>query len=111
MYFRKLQERSSIYLLLYVDAILIASKSKDEIEKLKTQLNKEFEMKDLVKVKKILGMDVCRDRARGKVNLSQKQDLKKVLQQFGMTEQTKHVSIPLASHFNLSTQLSPPTDA
>ena len=36
VYFRKLQERSFIYLLLYVDDMLIASKSKDEIEKLKT---------------------------------------------------------------------------
>ena len=36
VYFRKLQEGSFIYLLLYVDDMLIASKSKDEIEKLKT---------------------------------------------------------------------------
>ncbi|KAH9688516.1 hypothetical protein KPL70_015148 [Citrus sinensis] len=56
--------------------------SKDEIEKLKTQLNQEFEMKNLGEVKKILGMEICRDRARGKVSLSHKQYLKKVLQQF-----------------------------
>ncbi|KAH9688522.1 hypothetical protein KPL70_015149 [Citrus sinensis] len=43
---------------------IIASKSKDEIEKLKTQLNQEFEMKDLDEAKKILGMEICRDRAR-----------------------------------------------
>ena len=111
VYFRKLQEESFIYLLLYVDDMLIASKSKDKIEKLKTQLNQEFEMKDLGEVKKILGMEICRDRARGKVSLSQKQYLKKVLQQFGMTEQTKPVSSPLASYFKLSAQLSPSTDA
>ena len=56
-------------------------------------------------------MEICRDRARGKVSVSQKQYLKKVLQQFGMTEQTKPVSTPLASHFKLSAQLSPSTDA
>ena len=111
MYFRKLQEGSFLYLLLYVDDMLIASKSKDEIEKLKTQLNQEFEMKDLGEAKKILGMEICRDRARGKVSLSQKQYLKKVLQQFGMTEQKKPVSTLLASHFKLSAQLSPSTDA
>ena len=86
MYFRKLQEESFIYLLLHVDDMEIASKSKDEIEKLKTQLNQEFKMKDLGEAKKILGMEICRDRARSKVSLSQKQYLKKVLQQFGMTE-------------------------
>ncbi|KAH9800324.1 hypothetical protein KPL71_000620 [Citrus sinensis] len=51
------------------------------------------------------------DRARGKVSLSQKQYLNKVLQQFGMIEQTKPVSTPLASHFKLSAQLSPSIDA
>ena len=66
--------------------MLIVSKSKDEIEKLKTQLNQEFEMKDLGKAKKILGMEICRNRACGKVSLSQKQYLKKVLQQFDMIE-------------------------
>ncbi|KAH9684938.1 Integrase catalytic domain-containing protein [Citrus sinensis] len=88
----------------------VTSKSKDKIEKLKTQLNQEFEMKDLVEVKKIIVMKICRDRARGKVSLFQKQYFKKVLQQFGMTEQTKPVSTPLASYFKLSTQLSASTD-
>ena len=53
MYFRKVQEGSFIYLLLYVDNILITSKSKDETEKLKSQLNQEFKMKDLSEAKKI----------------------------------------------------------
>ncbi|KAH9687230.1 hypothetical protein KPL70_014688 [Citrus sinensis] len=55
----------------------VTSKSKDEIKKLKTQLNQEFEIKDLGEAKKILCMEICRDRARGKVSLSQKQYLKK----------------------------------
>ena len=67
-------------MLLYVDDMLIASKSKDEIEKLKTQLNQEFEMKDLSEVKKIIHIEICRDKARGIVGLSYKQYLKKLLQ-------------------------------
>ena len=70
MYFHKLQKGSFIYLLLYIDDMLITFKSKDEIEKLKTQLNQEFMMKDLGEVKKILDMEICRDRARDKVSLS-----------------------------------------
>ena len=66
-------------LLLYVDDMLIASKSKDEIKKLKTQLNQEFEMKDLSEVKKILGMKICRDRAPNKVSIYEKQYLNNVL--------------------------------
>ncbi|KAG8477849.1 hypothetical protein CXB51_027472 [Gossypium anomalum] len=49
-------------------------------------------------------------RAHDRVSLSQKQYLKKVLQQFGMNEQTKPISTPLASHLKLSTQLSPSTN-
>ncbi|KAG8497200.1 hypothetical protein CXB51_008576 [Gossypium anomalum] len=108
--FKKLQEGTFIYLLLYVDYMLIASKSKVEIERLKTQINLEFEMKDLGKAKKILGMEIWRDRAHDRVSLSQKQYLKKVLQQFGINEHTKPVSTPLASHFKLSALLSPSTN-
>src|SRR5438128_12460575 len=47
---------SVIYLLLYVDDMLIAAKDKSDIAKLKAQLSKEFEMKDLGAAKKILDM-------------------------------------------------------
>ena len=39
VYFCKLQDGSFIFLPLYVDDMLIASKNKDEIEKLNIQLN------------------------------------------------------------------------
>ena len=67
-------------------------------------------MKDLGEAKKILGMKICRDRARNKVSLYQKQYLKNVLKQFDMAEQTKPVSTLLASHFKLFAQLFPSTD-
>ncbi|KAI3461519.1 hypothetical protein Pfo_018182, partial [Paulownia fortunei] len=62
VYLHKLQDGSFIYLLLYVDDMLIASQSQMEIDKLKAQLNQEFEMKDLGKAKKILGIEISRDR-------------------------------------------------
>ena len=86
VYFYKLRDGSIIYLLLYVDDMLIASKSQDEVEKLKTQFNQKFEMKDLSEAKKILNIEIIRDKKRVKVYLSQRQYLKKVLQRFGMTE-------------------------
>ncbi|VVA40018.1 PREDICTED: Retrovirus-related, partial [Prunus dulcis] len=109
VYFRKLQDGTFIYLLLYVDDMLIACKSKVEIERLKTQLSNEFEMKDLGEARKILGMEIERDRAKGKISLCQKQYLKKVLQRFGMNENSKPVSTPLAPHFKLSASMSPKT--
>ena len=102
VYLRNLQDGSYIYLLLYVDDMLTAVKSQVEIDILKAEMSKEFEMKDLGKAKKILGMEISRDRERGKLWLSQKQYLKKILQRFGMYDDTKHVSIPLAPHSKLS---------
>ncbi|KAG8488765.1 hypothetical protein CXB51_016773 [Gossypium anomalum] len=47
VYFKKNNDGSFVYLLLYVDDILIAAKDKGEIRKVKAQLSEEFEMKDL----------------------------------------------------------------
>jgi hypothetical protein len=45
-----------------VDDMLIAAKSKKEIATLKEQLSSEFEMKDLGATRKILGMEIGRDK-------------------------------------------------
>ena len=79
MYFLWLCDATFIYLLLYVDDMLIALKDVEEIEKLKTRLNQEYEMKYLGEAKKILGMEITKDRDRGKICLTHKQYLKKVL--------------------------------
>ena len=67
---RKLDDGSFIYLLLYIDDLLIAAKDRFEVNKLKTLLDRECEMKDLGAVKKILGMKIHRDRKAGKLNMS-----------------------------------------
>ena len=57
MYYNKLPGREYIYLLLYVDDMLIASKSRSAIDKLKKDLSSEFAMKDHGEAKKVLGME------------------------------------------------------
>uniref|UniRef100_A0A2N9HWT1 Integrase catalytic domain-containing protein n=1 Tax=Fagus sylvatica TaxID=28930 RepID=A0A2N9HWT1_FAGSY len=47
-------------------------------KRLKSFLHKEFEMKDLGAAKKILGMEICRDREARKLWLSQKNYIKEV---------------------------------
>ncbi|TXG47175.1 hypothetical protein EZV62_026469 [Acer yangbiense] len=89
VYFRKLQDGTFVYLLLYVDDMLIASKSKVEIDRLKAQLSSEFDMKDLGETKKILGMEIKRDRVKGTICLTQTQYLKTVLQRFGIDSKSK----------------------
>uniref|UniRef100_A0A2N9HA88 CCHC-type domain-containing protein n=1 Tax=Fagus sylvatica TaxID=28930 RepID=A0A2N9HA88_FAGSY len=70
-------------------------------KRLKSLLHKEFEMKDLGAAKKILGMEIRRDRGARKLWLSQKNYIRKVLEKFSMLD-AKPVSTPLANHFRLS---------
>ena len=68
-----------VYLLLYVDNMLIASKSKSEIQVVKAKLEKEFEMKELKNTIRILGMEIERDKKNKILFLSQKSYIQKVL--------------------------------
>ena len=98
-----------IILVLYVDDMLVASKSMFEISRLKAQLARTFDMKDLGATNQILGMQIHIDRKNGKMWLSQKKYVEKILQRFGMNK-VKRINIPLASHFKLSSGLSPKND-
>ncbi|KAI3780212.1 hypothetical protein L2E82_10183 [Cichorium intybus] len=109
VYFKKGDDGSKIYLLLYVDDMLIAAKDMKEIQKLKDQLKADFEMKDLGAAKKILGMEIVRDRKSRILHLSQKGYIEKVLRRFNMHE-AKPVNTPFAAHFKLSSALSPTTE-
>ncbi|KAH9770424.1 hypothetical protein KPL71_012371 [Citrus sinensis] len=102
VYFRRLPYGTFIYLLLYVDDMLIASRIRDEIERLKKQLASEFEMKDLGDAQRILRMEIRRDKKNGCVWFTQKSYLKKVLERFSMDDKTKLVCTPLAPYFKLS---------
>jgi len=62
VYHNKLEDGSHIYHLLYVDDMLIESQNLLAIQKLNSQLNSEFKMKDLRASEKILGMEIKRDR-------------------------------------------------
>ncbi|GMI95521.1 cysteine-rich RLK (RECEPTOR-like protein kinase) 8 [Hibiscus trionum] len=66
-------------------------------------------MKDLGAAKKILGMEIHRDRGSRKPWLSQQGYVEKVLERFGMSK-AKPVSTPLANHFKLSTEQCPKVD-
>ncbi|KAK3010787.1 hypothetical protein RJ639_012601 [Escallonia herrerae] len=72
VYYKRLADGSHMYLLLYVDDILIATKLMSDVNGLKEQLKREFEMKDLGAAKRILGMEIQRDRLAGILYLFQK---------------------------------------
>jgi len=74
-----LNDGSLITVVLYVDDMLIANKSKGEITLLKDALSKQFAMKDLGDSHHFLGMHIKRDRKRGILKLCYEEYIHKVL--------------------------------
>ena len=66
VYAKCLDDGSFIFLLLYVDDMLIAAKNWHDVIELKALFVKELFMKDLCATKKILGMEIYRDRGSRK---------------------------------------------
>lgn len=81
-----------LILALYVDDILIFSKETPLKKRLKEDLMRMFEMKDLGRATYILGMRL--NQEQNKITLDQKGYIKKVLEQFNMAE-CKPVYTPL----------------
>ena len=86
VYFKRLKPDCFIYLLLYVDDMLIASANMEAIKELKNLLQSEFEMKDLGVARRILGMDIIRKRNEGLLYLSQSSYVQKLLRRFNMLD-------------------------
>eukprot|EP00253_Pinus_taeda_P014092 PITA_14092 len=63
VYFKKFKNGIFIILVLYVDDMLLASKSIEEINRLKAQMARTFDMKDLGAARQILGMEIFIDRS------------------------------------------------
>ena len=71
VYFKNFENGMFIILVLYVDNMLVASKSMVKIKRLKALLARAFDLKDLGAAKQILGMEIHKYRKNGKLWLSQ----------------------------------------
>jgi hypothetical protein len=61
VYFKRIENRSYIIFLLYIDDMLVSWSNMQDINVLKNKLANSFAMKDLGAAKKILGMRITRD--------------------------------------------------
>ena len=68
-----------IYLVLYVDDMLLIGNDKKIIQDLKTQLFSKFYIKDLGAANYILGIKIKRDRAKRKLWLNQRKYVETIL--------------------------------
>jgi hypothetical protein len=84
VYFKKLNNGILMIFVLYVDDMILEIKIITEINKIKAQIARTFDMKDLGSARKILGIEIFRDRRNGKLWLSQQKYVEKILLSFGM---------------------------
>ena len=86
LYFKRLNG-IFIILVFYVDDKIIVSKSMDNINMLKAQMARTFDMKDLGAAKQILGIEIHRDKRNGKLSFSQEKYVEKILVRFEMNKE------------------------
>eukprot|EP00253_Pinus_taeda_P014607 PITA_14607 len=93
VYFKLIGDRV-IYLVLYVDDMLLVGNDKETIQDFETQLSSKFDMKHLGAANYILGMEIKRDRAKRKLWLNQRKYVETTLQRFKMQD-SKLVKVPI----------------
>jgi hypothetical protein len=82
--YAKFKNGKFIFLILYVDDILLASSDVSLLLETKGFLSSKFDMKDLGEASFVLGIEIHRDRSKGVLGLSQKAYIEKVLKKFSM---------------------------
>jgi hypothetical protein len=87
---------ADIYLLVYVDDILIASKDSALIKGVKQRLSESFDARDLGEVSSYLGMTITRDRGSGTIKISQPRMTSDLISKFGMDD-SKIRPIPMSA--------------
>ena len=73
-----------IYLLVWVDDIVLASSDPQLMANTKSHLSQEFRMKDLGQLNHFLGIDF--NRSNGQISMSQEEYIEKILKKFGMSD-------------------------
>ncbi|WKA03284.1 hypothetical protein VitviT2T_021403 [Vitis vinifera] len=80
----KVNGNKFIFLILYVDDILLASSDLGLLRETKEHLSKNFHMVDMGEANYVIGIEIFRDRSRGVLGLSQKGYIDRVLKRFNM---------------------------
>lgn len=80
------QDNSILYLLLYVDDVLIAGNNLQIIEKLKDDLSNVFKMSDCGPLTYYLGTKIEYELSNGIMKLSQHTHIEKILEKFSMSD-------------------------
>ena len=106
--YKKVSGSAIVFLVLYVDDILLIGNDIPELQSVKTWLGKCFSMKDLGEAAYVLGIRIYRDRSRKLLGLSQSTYIDKVLKRFSMQDSKKGF-LPMSHGITLSRSQCPST--
>ena len=107
--YKKISGSIVVFLILYVDDILLIGNDIPSLQSVKEWLSKNFSMKDLGEAAYILGVKIYHDRSNKLLGLSQSTYIDKMLKKFSM-DQSKKGYLPMSHGIYLSKDMCPKTD-
>lgn len=107
--FTRLSDGHKLLILVYVDDLLLASTSLQQVQHIKQLLLQRFKGKDLGEAQNFLGMEIKRDRGARILTLTQRAYTNNLISKFGMQD-ARPLSTPISPADSLQ-QHERPTDA
>lgn len=92
---------NNVYILVYMDDILIAAKDMAAVDNVKERLNSIFDVRDLGEAKYFLGMSLNRNRAEHTLKMSQHRLASELVDKYGLKE-AKTKSIPMSPSIRIT---------
>jgi hypothetical protein len=86
---------ATVFVLVYVDDMLMAAPTREAVESVNNKLLGKFEARDMEEAGLFLGMSIVRNRSRNLLWLHQGRYAREVVARFGMTE-ARAISAPMA---------------
>ena len=97
-------DQRSVIIALYVDDLLIFTKDKSDIKRVKKLIKKTHSMKNIGEVLKVLGIHVTRE-SNSSIKINQNHYINQILVEFGM-ENAKSAATSMNSSIKLDNQIS-----
>ena len=107
VYYKQVGEHF-IYVVLYVNDMLLVGNNMEVIKEIKMQLSSKFDMKNLGASNLILGMDIKRNHIDRKDWLNHRKHVETILQRFNMQD-CKPIKVPIHVCVRLSIEQCPKT--
>ena len=106
--YKRIIKDKVVFIILYVDDILLIGNNKGTLTEVKEWLANQFQMKDLGEASYVLGIQIIRDRSKKSLALSQATYIDKIIKRFAMQNSKKGI-LPFRHGISLSKEQSPKT--